>query len=64
MLPITMNFQRKQWLGTATSYALQFGIAKGEKPLREFYIAFCAGRHKPSYLEKYFYYVGNKNIFF
>lgn len=30
MLPITMNFRREQWLGTATSYALQFGVAKGE----------------------------------
>lgn len=30
MLPIIMSFQRKQWLGTTTSYALQFGVAKGE----------------------------------
>lgn len=26
-----MNFQGKQWLETATSYALQIGGAKGER---------------------------------
>ena len=30
MLPIIMNFQRKQQLGPATSYALQIVVAKGE----------------------------------
>lgn len=33
MLPIIMNFQRKQQLGPATSYALQIVVVRGEKVL-------------------------------
>ena len=42
MLPIIMNFQRKQQLGPATSYALQIVVAKGEKVLgrRENFVSF------------------------
>lgn len=38
--------------------------SQGGKPLRKFYITFCAGRHKPSYSEKYFYYMESKKYFF
>lgn len=63
MLPITVNFQRKQWLGTATSYSLQFGGAEGEN-LSENFISLSMLEDTNQAIQKDIFITRKTKIFF
>lgn len=56
MLPIIMNFQKKQWLETVTSYALQIEVARGENISKKLISRSALEDTNPSYLEKYVFF--------